>query len=140
MSSAKLTVFLSERWRRLLLCGKLSFCSSFKSEMLIVLVLSSVGGAGIGCVGCAGIGCMEMFLVFSPDKILEMSLGPRMSGRLDTVMGSLDPILRAAFKSGRLEVGGAAVLFPARNGVPASELGSRTLVGIGGGGGLWFGM
>jgi len=133
MSSAKLTVFLSERWRRLLLCGKLSFCSSFRSEMLMVLVLSSVGGGcvddcvGIDCVGC---GCMEMFLLFSPDKILEMSLGPRMSGRLDTVMGSE----RAAFKSGRL--GGAAVLFPARNGVPASELGSRTLVGIGGGGGL----
>jgi hypothetical protein len=36
--------------------------------------------------------------------------------------------------------GGCAVLFPARNGVPASELGSRTLVGTGGGGGRWFGM
>ena len=78
--------------------------------------------------------------------MLEMSVGPRMSGRLDTVIGSDDddededePMLRAAVKSGRLE-GGWAVLFPARNGVPASELGSRTLVGTGGGGGRWFGM
>jgi hypothetical protein len=37
-------------------------------------------------------------------------------------------------------MGPAAVLFPARNGVPASELGSRTLVGTGGGGGRWLGM
>ena len=51
------------------------------------------------------------------------------------------PPPRAAFKSGRLEgIGGGAVLFPARNGVPASELGSRTLVGTGGGGGRWLGM
>ena len=65
-------------------------------------------------------------------------------------------MLRAALKSGRLDdmdwfdwvdwfdcvdcIGGAAVLFPDRNGVPASEFGSRTLVGTGGGGGLWLGM
>ena len=62
-------------------------------------------------------------------------------------------MLRAALKSGRLDdmdwfdcvgcvdcVGGAAVLFPDRNGVPASEFGSRTLVGTGGGGGRWLGM
>ena len=81
-------------------------------------------------------------MVFKPERMLEMSVGPRMSGRLDTVIGSLDdPILRAALKSGRLDdmdcIGGAAVLFPDRNGVPASaEFGSRTLVGTGGGGGL----
>ena len=71
-----------------------------------------------------------------------MSVGPRMSGRLDTEMDALGlEVLRAAFKSGRLEgIGAAAVLFPARNGVPASALGSRTLVGTGGGGGRWFGM
>ena len=51
MSKAKLTVFLSERCRRLLLCGKWSFCNSFKSEMLMVLVLSSdVCGCVCGCV------------------------------------------------------------------------------------------
>ena len=82
-----------------------------------------------------------MVLVFSPDRMLEMSVGPRMSGRLETVTwgGGADVlVLRAAFKSGRLDgiEGGGAVLFPARNGVPASELGSRTLVGTGGGGGL----
>ena len=84
-----------------------------------------------------------MVLVLSPDRMLEMSVGPRMSGRLDTVTwgGGADVLaLRAAFKSGRLDgmdcIGGGAVLFPARNGVPASELGSRTLVGTGGGGGL----
>ena len=58
MSNAKLTVFLSDFWRRLLLCGRLSFCNSFKSEMLIVLVLSSVAGgcatAAMGAVGAAG--------------------------------------------------------------------------------------
>ena len=91
------------------------------------LVDWSYGIDGIDC-------CNGMVLVFKPDRMLEMSLGPRMSGRLDTVMGSLDPMLRAAFKSGRL--GGWAVLLPDRNGVPASELGSRTLVGTGGGGGL----
>ena len=64
-----------------------------------------------------------------------------MSGRLDTVIegdedeDDDDPMLRAAVKSGRLD-GGCAVLFPERKGVPASELGSRTLVGTGGGGGL----
>ena len=85
-----------------------------------------------------------MVLVFSPDRMLEMSVGPRMSGRLDTEIGGAEDadVLRAAFKSGRLDgmEGGGAVLFPARNGVPASELGSRTLVGTGGGGGRWFGM
>ncbi len=83
-----------------------------------------------------------MVLVFNPDRMLEMSVGPRMSGRLDTVIGGEvadDPMLRAAVKSGRLE-GGGAVLFPVRNGIPPSELGSRTLVGTGGGGGRWFGM
>ena len=78
--------------------------------------------------------------------MLEMSVGPRMSGRLDTVTGgAADALLlllllppRAAFKSGRL--GGGAVLFPDRNGVPASEFGSRTLVGTGGGGGRWLGI
>ena len=142
MSSAKLTVFLSDRWRRLLLCGRLSFCNSFKSEMLMVLVLSSLndcdcaGGAG-GNDSC----CNDTDLVFRPERMLEMSVGPRMSGRLDTVTGldeaeAEDPVFRAALKSGRLDgIGAAAVLFPARNGVPASELGSRTLVGTGGGGG-----
>ena len=85
-----------------------------------------------------------MVLVFNPDRMLEMSVGPRMSGRLDTVIGAGveaddDPMLRAAVKSGRLD-GGGAVLLPERNGVPMSELGSRTLVGTGGGGGRWFGM
>ena len=84
-----------------------------------------------------------MVLVLRPERMLEMSVGPRMSGRLDTETDALAlvAVLRAAFKSGRLEgMGAAAVLFPARNGVPASELGSRTLVGTGGGGGRWFGM
>ena len=80
--------------------------------------------------------------------MFDMSVGPRMSGRLDTVTGlllplplPLLPLFRAALKSGRLDgIGGAAVLFPERNGVPESELGSRTLVGTGGGGGRWFGM
>ena len=79
--------------------------------------------------------------------MLEMSVGPRMSGRLETVTGlpllplPLLPLPRAAFKSGRLDgIGGGAVLLPERNGVPESELGSRTLVGTGGGGGRWFGM
>ena len=81
-----------------------------------------------------------MVLVLRPERMLEMSVGPRMSGRLETEMDALAlalvAVLRAAFKSGRLEgMGAAAVLFPARNGVPASELGSRTLVGTGGGGG-----
>ena len=82
-----------------------------------------------------------MVLVLRPDRMLEMSVGPRMSGRLDTVIAGaeVEPVLRAAVKSGRLE-GGGALLFPARNGVPASALGSRTLVGTGGGGGRWFGM
>ena len=86
-----------------------------------------------------------MVLVFSPDRMLEMSVGPRMSGRLDTETeadaDADDPVFRAAVKSGRLDgMGAAAVLFPARNGVPASALGSRTLVGTGGGGGRWLGM
>ena len=148
MSKAKLTVFLSDRWRRLLLRGRLSFCNSFKSEILMVLVLSSVDcvcgcGCGCGCDGC----CTCMVLVLRPDRMLEMSVGPRMSGRLETEMDALAlalalvAVLRVAFKSGRLEgMGAAAVLFPARNGVPASEVGSRTLVGTGGGGGRWFGM
>ena len=120
MSKAKLTVFLSERCRRLLLRGRLSFCNSFKSEMLMVLVLSSVDCA---CVCDCGCGCCDwMVLVLRPDRMLEMSVGPRMSGRFDTVIVSDEPVLRAAFKSGRLE-GGGALLFPARNGVPASELG-----------------
>ena len=82
-----------------------------------------------------------MFLVFSPDRMLEMSVGPRMSGRLDTVTGleEEEEVLRAALKSGRLDGmdddGGGAVLFPERNGIPESEFGSRTLVGTGGGGG-----
>ena len=66
-----------------------------------------------------------MFLVFSPDRMLEMSVGPRMSGRLDTVTGldvDEEEVLRAAFKSGRLDGmdddGGGAVLFPERNGTP----------------------
>ena len=140
MSKAKLTVFLSDRWRRLLLCGRWSFCSSFKSEMLMVLVLSSPVGAW------GNDSCNVTDLVFKPERMLEMSVGPRMSGRLDTVIGldeaeAEDPVLRAALKSGRLDgIGAAAVLFPDRNGVPASELGSRTLVGIGGGGGRWLGM
>lgn len=102
----------------------------------MVLVLSSLGWAGgiVGMDGPDGGCCNGMVLVFRPDKMLEMSVGPRISGRLDTVIGSLGPMLRAAVKSGRL--GGAAVLLPDRNGVPASELGSRTLVGTGGGGGL----
>lgn len=108
--------------------------------MLMVLVLSSFDGIdGIGCIdgGC----CNGMVLVFNPDRMLEMSVGPRMSGRLETVidgspLDALVPMLRAAVKSGRLEcAGGAPVLLPDRNGVPASELGSRTLVGTGGGGG-----
>ena len=86
-----------------------------------------------------------MVLVLSPERIFEMSVGPRMSGRLETVIGGGTEgadvlpllLLRAAFKSGRLDgmEGGGAVLFPARKGVPGSELGSRTLVGTGGGGG-----
>ena len=83
--------------------------------------------------------------------MLEMSVGPRMSGRLETVTGLMLPLPlllllplplpRAAFKSGRLDgIGGGAVLLPERNGVPESELGSRTLVGTGGGGGRWFGI
>jgi hypothetical protein len=83
-------------------------------------------------------------LVFKPERMFEMSVGPRMSGRLDTVIAGAEaeaeePAFRAALKSGRL-LGPGAVLFPARNGVPASELGSRTLVGTGGGGGRWLGM
>ena len=113
----------------------------------MVLVLSSDACICSGCDGegggCAYDDCTCMVLVFRPERMLEMSVGPRMSGRLDTVIGGgADvPALRAAFKSGRLEgmdciEGGGAVLFPARNGVPASELGSCTLVGTGGGGGL----
>ena len=112
--------------------------------MLMVLVLSSpVVGAG-GNDSC----CNDTDLVFRPERMLEMSVGPRMSGRLDTVIAGAeaeteaeaeDPVFRAALKSGRL-LGPGAVLFPARNGVPASELGSRTLVGTGGGGGRWLGM
>ena len=150
MSSAKLTVFLSDRWRRLLLCGRLSFCNSFKSEMLMVLVLSSFGCCDCDC-GCNG-SCSDTDLVFKPDRMLEMSVGPRMSGRFccGGGGGGAMEMLRAALKSGRLDdmdwvdwfdcIGGAAVLFPDRNGVPASEFGSRTLVGTGGGGGRWFGM
>ena len=78
MSKAKLTVFLSDRWRRLLLCGRLSFCNSFKSEMLMVLVLSSVG---CDCDCCCNGSCSDTDLVFKPERMLEMSVGPRMSGR-----------------------------------------------------------
>ena len=121
--------------------------------MLMVLVLSSTAAAGADSCGCCccGCGCTCIVLVLSPERILEMSLGPRMSGRLETVTGTGLPLLplpllplplfRAALKSGRLDgIGGAAVLFPARYGVPESELGSRTLVGTGGGGGRWLGM
>ena len=110
--------------------------------MLMVLVLSSFrlsdcagGGGNDSC-------CNDTDLVFRPERMLEMSVGPRMSGRLDTVIGlDTDEAERAALKSGRLDgMGPAAVLFPARNGVPASELGSRTLVETGGGGGRWLGM
>ncbi len=112
--------------------------------MLMVLVLSSL----CDCAGGAGgnDSCNVTDLVFRPERMLEMSVGPRMSGRLDTVIAGAeveaeaeDPVFRAALKSGRL-LGPGAVLFPVRNGVPASELGSRTLVGTGGGGGRWLGM
>ena len=40
-----------------------------------------------GCGCCCGCGCgccTWMVLVFRPDRMLEMSVGPRMSGRLET--------------------------------------------------------
>ena len=75
--------------------------------MLMVLVLSSLSDCDCcDCCDCCGnYSCNVTDLVFRPERMLEMSVGPRMSGRLDTVTcgGAEDPVFRAALKSGRLE-------------------------------------